>query len=218
MYPLEAGVDQARGTIRSVRARPGLATLSSLAAVVQSEQHLWVRAVACPWESPHRCLLVRSRLGVSGDLLGRHVGPEPSMRDLVRDDPERSSGGRLLRRAITQGRSHGSREVTTVFEHEGGSGAVAPVVLRSDGSPRRALAFAGLTLFDRVSLVSGSGEVRDIARSFPAYFDSLLAGPNGELYPVTQLGAVYRLKPTNGESHGCRWRGSWGPSSRRLCW
>jgi hypothetical protein len=81
-------------------------------------------------------------------------------------------------------------EVEVAFAHEGDEAVVARVT-------GRALAFAGLR-FNRISLSSGSGAVRDVARSFPAYFDAVLAGPDGAIYPVTEAGIVYRLSPAVG--------------------
>jgi hypothetical protein len=69
------------------------------------------------------------------------------------------------------------------------------------------LAIGGMTRGDRVSLVSRSGVIAVIGRSFPLV--GLLAGPGGALYPITRTlnGAqsrfvIYRLQPGGGSASG----------------
>jgi hypothetical protein len=76
----------------------------------------------------------------------------------------------------------------------------------------RGLAIGGLTRGDRISLVSRSGAVTDIGRSFP--LTSLLAGPDGVLYPITRTISgdrsrfvIYRLQPATGGATGSPVRG-----------
>jgi hypothetical protein len=95
-------------------------------------------------------------------------------------------------------------EARLLFERRNAAGAqIAPRAVVRDGVVHRDLVVAGLTRPDRVSLISESGAVVDVARAFRA-LSTVLAGPNGELYAVTgnwDLGrannalVVYRLQP-----------------------
>ena len=87
--------------------------------------------------------------------------------------------------------------------HSAPAAQIAERVVTKDGATVRELVMAGLTRPDRVSLVSGSGAVTDIARAFGG-LSTVLAGVNGELYPITGSSGnganvhtvVYRLEPT----------------------
>ena len=64
------------------------------------------------------------------------------------------------------------------------SAEIAPRVVVKDGVMHRELVVSGLSRSDRVSLVSTSGAVRDVARAFRG-LSTVLAGPKGELYAIT---------------------------------
>ena len=87
--------------------------------------------------------------------------------------------------------------------HRAPAAQIAERVVIKNGVAVRELVIAGLTRPDRVSLVSRSGVVTDIARAFGG-LSTVLAGPSGELYPITGSSGnganvhtvVYRLEPT----------------------
>jgi len=80
--------------------------------------------------------------------------------------------------------------------HAGRPVIIAPRVVMGNGEmvPRE-LVVTSLTGVSRVSRLSGSGELTDIARAFPG-FEDLLADPKGNIYVVTQPPGGVEMEPT----------------------
>ncbi len=93
-----------------------------------------------------------------------------------------------------------SGEVRLLLERRdiGGSARIAAHVVMRSGVAEREIVVDGLDRPDRISLVTASGRVRSIARSF-GQAHQMLAGPNGTIYVVERkatLLTLYRLEPT----------------------
>jgi hypothetical protein len=105
-------------------------------------------------------------------------------------------------------------EVRLLFKRDdtAGSPSISPRIVLRKGIARRELVVAGLSQADRVSIVSASGEVHDVARAFAggnAWPQPLaaLAGRSGAIYAATDVfrpagiaWVVYRLTPASTSS------------------
>ena len=97
-------------------------------------------------------------------------------------------------------------ELDVVLDRESALGSmtqVAPRTVSVGGRPSHEIVFAGLTRADRVSILSPSGRLTDVGRSFPGGVRGLSAGGDGNIYVATfndldaprSITRVYRLEP-----------------------